>query len=115
MDNYQQKMQEMAERADRVQGPAAQAYERLLTLAETRDSGQIAKVVAFLGATYNGAAYPLDLFIIRAVDTSIADDMLLCIDALRWGRADLYKLVPDGARRIEAVIRDWGLKKAGQP
>ena len=36
--------------------------------------------------------------------------MLLCIDFLRWGQADLYRLVPDGERRVRAVIEKWGLK-----
>jgi len=33
------------------------------------------------------------------------DDMLLCIDVLRWGQSDLRSLVPDGDRR-----RIWGGK-----
>ena len=40
----------------------------------------------------------------------IDDDMLLCIDALRWGQSDLHSLVPDGDRRVRAVIEQWGLK-----
>ena len=32
----------------------AQAFARLLTLAETRDSGQIPRIARFLAATYNG-------------------------------------------------------------
>ena len=36
--------------------------------------------------------------------------MLACLDALLWGKADLYKLVPDGERRVQAVITAWGLK-----
>jgi len=88
----------------------AQAYERLLRLAEERDSGQIVRVVRFLAATYNGQAFPLDLFEMRAVDVAISDDMLQCLDALRWGRADLYALVPDGDRRMQAVIARWGLR-----
>ena len=51
-----------------------------------------------------------DLFALRALDIEISDDMLLCIDALRWGRADLYSLVPDGDKRVKAVIERWGLK-----
>ncbi len=88
----------------------AQAYARLLRLAEERDSGQIARVVRFLAATYNGQAFPLDLFELRAVDVAISDDMLQCLDALRWGRADLHTLVPDGDRRLQAVITRWGLR-----
>ena len=37
-------------------------------------------------------------------------NMLLCIGALRWGQSDLYRLVPDGDRRVRAVIDLWGLK-----
>ena len=36
--------------------------------------------------------------------------MLACLDALRGGKADLHKLVPDGARRVLAVYAAWGLK-----
>ena len=88
----------------------AQAVARLLQLAETRDSGQIPRVARFLAATYNGQAFQLDPFELRAVDTAISDDMLCCLDALRWGRADLYTLVPDGDARLRAVIDRWGLR-----
>ena len=62
----------------------AQAFARLLQLAETRDSGQIPRVARFLAATYNGQAFQLDPFELRAVDIAISDDMLCCLDALRW-------------------------------
>ena len=38
-----------------------------------------------------------------------SDDMLTCIDALRWGKADLFKLVPDGEQRVLAVLDLWGI------
>lgn len=85
------------------------AYARLLRLAETRDSGQIPRVARFIAATYNGQAFALDPFELRALDIEISDDMLCSLDALRWGRADLYSLVPDGDRRVRAVIDRWGL------
>ena len=97
-------------RAAAVQGSAAQAFSRLLDLAEHQNSGQIRSVVLFLASTYNGQAFPFDPFNLRSVDVDISDDMLLCLDALRWGKADLYKLVPDGDRRVKDVIKDWGLK-----
>ena len=53
----------------------AQAFARLLRLAEERDSGQIVRIAHFLAATYNGQAFPLDLFELRAVDFAISDDM----------------------------------------
>ena len=68
------------------------ADQRLLQLAETGDSGQVRRVALFIAATYNGEAF---LFELRAVDEAISDGMLLCIDALRWGRSDLRSLVPD--------------------
>jgi hypothetical protein len=85
------------------------AFTRLLTLAEERDSGQISRIAKFLAATYDGQAFQLDLFELRAVDVAISDDMLCCLDALRWGRADLYTLVPDGDARMRAVIDRWGI------
>jgi len=100
---------ECDERACLAQAAAAQAFARLLQLAEERDSGQIRRVARFLASTFNGEVFPFDLFELRAVDVEISDDMLQCLDALRWGKADLYKLVPDGERRVLAVLEAWGL------
>jgi hypothetical protein len=88
----------------------AQAFARLLELAEERDSGQIQRIARFLAATYNGEAFPFDPFELRTIDIAIGDDMLCCLDALRWGRADLHTLVPDGDARVRAVIDRWGLR-----
>jgi hypothetical protein len=74
-----------------------QAFARLLALAETRDSGQARRIAQFIAASYDGAAFPFDVFELRAVDEAIGDDTLACLDALRWGQSDLYHLVPDGA------------------
>jgi hypothetical protein len=87
----------------------AEAFARLLELTEQRNSGQIARVVQFIAATYNGQAFTFDLFDLRALDIEISDDMLRCLDALRWARADLYTLVPDGDTRVRTVIDRWGL------
>ena len=98
-----------ASRADESTRKGVQAFARLLHLAEQRSSGQIVRVAAFIAATYNGDAFKLDPFELRAVDIAISDDMLLCIDTLRWGRADLCALVPDGNARVRSVIDRWGL------
>ena len=99
-----------AARSERATREAVPAFARLLKLAEERDSGQIVRVVRFLAATYNGQAFPLDLFELRAVDVAISDDMLQCLDALRWGHADLHTLVPDGDARVRAVMQRWALR-----
>lgn len=96
-------------RAGAAQAAGAQAYDRLLTLAEGRASGQIHRIARFLASTYNGEVFPFDCFELRAVDVDISDDMLVCLDALRWAKADLYKLVPDGERRVLAVLEAWGI------
>lgn len=87
-----------------------QAFARLLSLAEEGDCGQTPRIARFLAATYNGRAFPFDPYELRAVDVAISDDMLTCLDALRWARADLHTLVPDGDARLRAVIKRWGLR-----
>lgn len=89
----------------------ALAFARLLSLAEEGDCGQTLRIARFLAATYNGRAFPFDPYELRAVDVAISDDMLTCLDALRWARADLHALVPDGDARMRAVIKRWGLRK----
>jgi hypothetical protein len=103
-------MDTFAARSDDATRKGAQAFARLLQLAETRDSGQIPRIARFLAAMYNGHAFQLDLFKLRTVDIGISDDMLCCLDALRWGRADLHTLIPDGDARVRAVIERWGLR-----
>lgn len=97
-------------RPDHATEAGAAGFARLLILAEDRSSGQIARVAACLASTYNGQAFPLDPFELRAVDIDIGDDMLRCLDALRWARADLHTLVPDGDARLQRVIQRWGLR-----
>ncbi len=99
-------------RSIQAQAKAAHAYLRLVELAERSDTGQARHVARFLAGTYNGERYPFDLFNLRMLDVALSDDALACIDALRWGLADLYKLLPDGERRIAAVITNWELDKS---
>ena len=108
--DFDDDMQRIVLRKGEATAKGGHAFQRLLQLAETRDSGQVRRVALFIASTYNGGAFPFDLFELRAVDEAISDDMLLCIDALRWGQSDLHSLVPDGDRRVRAVIEQWGLK-----
>ncbi len=113
-DDPLEDMRKWADRAAKAQAAGAQAYARLLRQAEEGSSGQAARIARFIAATYNGTAFPLDLFELRAVDVDISDDMLLCLDALRWGKSDLYNLIPNGDERIRTMIKDWKLVPAGQ-
>lgn len=101
---------EWRRRAAEAQRLAAQAFARLLAIAETSDTGQARRAAMFLASTFNGSAFPFDLFELRVVDVQISDDMLVCLDALRWGKADLYRLVPNGEARVKQVIRAWGIR-----
>ncbi|HNU12558.1 MAG TPA: hypothetical protein PKJ45_14525 [Rubrivivax sp.] len=114
VDAFEQQ-REWETRALRAQARAAQAYLRLVELAEQQTTGQAARIARFLASTYNGALYPLDLFELRALDVALADDALACIDALRWGKADLHKLLPGGEQRVAAVIASWGLERSEDP
>ena len=97
-DDMQRMVVRKAVRKGEATAKGGHAYQRLLQPAGTRDSGQVRRVALFVAATYNGEAFPFDLFELRAVE-AIGDDMLPCIDALRWGQSDLHSLVPDGDRR----------------
>ena len=115
MDEFDKQLareQEWEARAQQVQAKAAQAYLRLVELAERSDTGQARRVARFLASTFNGERYPFDLFELRVLDVALSDDALVCIDALRWGKADLYKRLPDGERRIAAVITSWEINKS---
>ena len=101
---------EWQRRANEVQAQAAHAYARLLGIAETSETGQAGRVAKFVASTFNGVAHPFDPFILRTLDVRISDDALLCLDALRWAKADLYKLVPDGESRVTAILQRWQIQ-----
>lgn len=102
--------QDWEQRATAAQAKAAQAFLRLVELAERSDTGQAGRVAGFLASCYDGTRFPFDLFELRMLDVHLSDDALTCIDALRWGKADLYRLLPDGERRLAALITTWGIK-----
>ena len=108
--DFQHQQREWDERARAAQASAAQAYARLLQLAEDSDTGQARTIARFIAGTFDGMSFPFDPFDLRSVDVAISDDMLVCLDALRWGRADLYKLVPDGRERILEMLKAWGFQ-----
>ena len=97
-------------RASAAQAKGAQAFSRLLDLAVTKNSGQAKRVAQFLASTFNGTDFAWDPFELRGLDVAIGDDMLACLDTLRWAKADLCSLVPNGESRVLAVIELWGFQ-----
>ena len=105
-----EEMAVVASRAREATAAGAQAFARLLAAAEHSDSGQTGRITKFVAATYNGQAFPLDVYELRCVDIALSDDMLVCLDALRWAKADLHTLVPEGDARVRRVICNAGLQ-----
>lgn len=95
------------QRAVEAQAKAAHAFARLLEIAETSQAGQAGRVAQFLASAFDGRVYPYNLFDLRTVDVCIGDDMLVCLDALRWAKTDLFNLVPDGYKRVLAIVKAW--------
>jgi hypothetical protein len=109
MEGFVPQQREWDERATKAQAAAAHAFNRLLSAAEQGRGGQTEIVVKFLACTFDNSICKFDPFDLRALDVDVSDDILLCLDALRWGRADLYTLVPDGERRVQIMLALWQL------
>lgn len=94
---------------ERLTKAGGEAFNRLLELAETRDSGQVARVVAFLAACYNSFSYRFDISDLRAVDDSIRLDILNVLQTQTGLSPYPYNLpgVVDGERRLEQIIATW--------
>lgn len=112
MDDFMAQQRDWEDRSSKAQAAAAQAYSRLVLLAEQQNGGQAHVAAVFVASTYNSKCCHFDLFDLRAVDVAISDDMLVCLDALRWGREDLHALIPDGDRRIQRLCAIRGLLAA---
>ena len=80
------------------EGQLRAPYSHLLDLADQHSSSQAQHLARFLGSTFDGEAFPLNPYDLGALDVAISDDMLCCLNALRWGKASLHTLVPDGEK-----------------
>lgn len=85
-----------------------EAFERLLCLAETRNSGQIRRVAEFLAVCWG--IQKLDPVDLRSLDAQIGDDMLAVLDAIRHGNVAVYTMAKEAHRRVPQVLRGWGLQ-----
>ena len=97
---------EYEERATLATARAAQAFNRLLQRTTASDTGQAGRVAAFIAAVVGRAKF--DIYELRILDVEISDDVLMCIDAIRWGKVHLAETVPGGLERAEAICREWG-------
>lgn len=95
-----------AQRGDQATSAAMDAFDRLVRFAESSERGQGQTVARFLAALLD--VYPLDVYDLRAVDIAISDDMLTCLEAVRWNRVSVLDLVPNGHERCIALCKARG-------
>lgn len=98
---------EWARRSNKATVAAAEAFDRLVRFAEASDTGQARWAARFVAAVIG--ARPYDMYDLVALDVAISDDMLLCLDAVRWKRVALADLVPNGRERCIALCKARGL------
>ena len=108
MSELDAQMQEWEQRATQAQARGAHAFARLLAIAEYEQSGQ-AYVVAWFLTSLDDSTVLLDPFALRAVEVGVSDDMLACLDTLRWAKANLCDLVPNGHTRLRQLVDHWSL------
>ncbi|MBW8843589.1 MAG: hypothetical protein JF607_01270 [Burkholderiales bacterium] len=65
------------------------------------DTGQSSVVAAFIASVVGFSKF--DLYDLRRLDVDISDDVMACIDTIRWRKAHLADLVPDGWSRAHAI------------
>lgn len=82
------------------------AFDRLLRLADERQSRDTRDVAQFLAAVWNGQ--PLPLRTLRCAEPAVGDDMLAVLDAYRYARASLPEQVEGGPARVARVLRKHG-------
>lgn len=80
------------------------ALERLLRIAEERQSHQAGDITHLLGAVWNHQ--PFSLGALRGLDQSVGDDMIAVLDAFRYARLNLVEHVQGGPRRLARVLKE---------
>jgi hypothetical protein len=81
------------------------AFDRLLRLADERDSPQTRDIVDFIAAIWGNK--PLPLKALRGLEPEVGDDMLTVLDAFRYARLNLAEHVEGGAQRVGRVVNKW--------
>lgn len=91
-------------RAVHARGLATLSLERLLDHAQLDTSSAGRRVARFLASLSDAQTWPLDLSDLTCVDVGVSDDMLVCLDALRWNKGPLFELLTHGEARLQAVL-----------
>jgi len=78
------------------------AFDRLLRVAEERQSPHVRDILAFVAAIRDNR--PLPLLTLRGLEQSLGDDMLVVLDAFRYARLNLAQDVEGGPQRIARLL-----------
>lgn len=93
----------------------ALAFERLLSRAEEPGLRRDDSVLVFILTVSDWQSATLDISMLRRADIPVADDMLVCLEALRWIKGDLCDVVGDGRRRVHALRERANMDPSGKP
>lgn len=97
--------QGLADEASRIGKPA---FERLLALCESKQSGQIEITARFIAAIWNGARH-FDFYYLRVLDREIASDMLKVFDMFAWGATSVDNFAANANVRIRRVLKNFNM------
>ena len=109
-DRMHDKIERLRHRSSTATAQGGQAYGRLVHLAETPYSGQIRRIAQFIASTYNGQAFPFDLFELRGARRGHRRRRTFVPRRAALGPVRPAQPAADGDRRVRAVIEKWGLK-----
>lgn len=98
--DFAAKLAAVARAKDAARGPAIQGLQLIVgAIRRNPGSGQVRRLVAFLGGLYNGPRFPFDLTYFRELDWDLAG---ACLDVLRF---DQYS---------ESEVHQWGVVDADE-
>lgn len=78
------------------------ALDRLVRIAEERQSEQVRDVADFIAAVWSNK--PLPLATLRGLQPEVGDDMLAVLDAFRHARLNLVEQLEGGPLRVKRVL-----------
>lgn len=90
IERHRRSIADGAQARERARGPAIEGLSRIVTaIRGNPGSGQVRRLVAFLGGLYNGERFPFDMTDMRAVDTELSG---ACLDVLAYDRFGVHEI-----------------------
>ena len=100
---------------DEARQPALEALEKIVTAIRCNPgTGQVRRLVAFLGGLYNGPRFPFDMTDLRSLDGELA---AACLDVLRYdhfGQAEIHTWGVIDGDELNEMLESYGLYYAAQ-